>query len=112
MIPDAHFGLIHGNAGVITLADAHRTSFLSSVNESLTAWRLNYELLWEDDDPKTVDWVQEEFDALWHSPFAVKLAEAVVKDIGRLAVRRSASTPGPSVPGSCTTASSPAPPGT
>ena len=86
VIPDAHFGLIHGKAGVITLADGHRSSFLSSVNESLTAWRLNYELLWEDDDPKTVDWVQEEFDALWHSPFAVNLAEAVVQDIGRLAV--------------------------
>jgi hypothetical protein len=87
VIPDAHFGLIHGKAGVITLADGRQTSFLGSVNESLTAWRLNYELLWEDDDPAAVAWVQEEFDALWHSPFAVNLAEAVVQDIGRLAVR-------------------------
>ena len=51
VIPDAHFGLIHGKAGVITLSDGGKTAFLGSVNESLTAWRLNYELLWEDDDP-------------------------------------------------------------
>ena len=87
VIPDAHFGLIHGKAGVITLADGSQTAFLGSVNESLTAWRLNYELLWEDDDPAAVAWVQEEFDTLWHSPFAVDLAEAVVEDIGRLALR-------------------------
>ena len=49
MVPDAHFGLIHGKAGVITLADGRQTAFLGSVNESMTAWRLNYKLLWEDD---------------------------------------------------------------
>ena len=87
VVPDAHFGLIHGKAGVITRADGSRTAFLGSVNESLTAWRLNYELLWEDDSEDAVRWVQEEFDALWHSPFAVDLADAVVQDIGRLAVR-------------------------
>ncbi len=53
----------------------------------MTAWRLNYELLWEDDSEDAVRWVQEEFDALWHSPFAVDLASAVVQDVGRLAVR-------------------------
>lgn len=42
VMPDAMFGLIHGKAGVITLADGRRTAFLGSVNESLTAWRLNY----------------------------------------------------------------------
>ncbi len=73
VVPDAHFGLIHGKAGVITRADGSQTAFLGSVNESLTAWRLNYELLWEDEDPAAVAWVQEEFDALWHSPFAVDL---------------------------------------
>lgn len=71
VLPDAHFGLIHGKAGVITRADGHRTAFLGSVNESRTARRLNYELLWEDDDPQAVDWVQQEFDALWESPFAL-----------------------------------------
>jgi superfamily II DNA or RNA helicase len=87
VMPDALFGLIHGKAGVITLADGRRTAFLGSVNESLTAWRLNYELLWEDDSEDAVRWVQEEFDTLWHSPFAVELSEAVVQDIQRLAAR-------------------------
>lgn len=87
VLPDAHFGLIHGKAGVITLADGHQSAFLGSVNESLTAWRLNYELLWEDESAEAVAWVQEEFDTLWTSPFAVSLAEAVVQDIGRLAER-------------------------
>jgi phosphatidylserine/phosphatidylglycerophosphate/cardiolipin synthase-like enzyme len=87
VLPDAIFGLIHGKAGVMTLADGRRTAFLGSVNESLTAWRLNYELLWEDDSEDAVAWVQDEFDSLWHSPFAVELADAVVQDIKRLAVR-------------------------
>ena len=87
VLPDAHFGLIHGKAGVITRADGSRTAFLGSVNESRTAWRLNYELLWEDDGPDAVDWVQREFDALWQSPFALNLSEAVVKDIERIAAR-------------------------
>jgi hypothetical protein len=87
VMPDELFGLIHGKAGVITLADGRRTAFLGSVNESLTAWRLNYELLWEDDSEDAVLWVQEEFDTLWHSPFAVELSDAVVQDIQRLAAR-------------------------
>jgi phosphatidylserine/phosphatidylglycerophosphate/cardiolipin synthase-like enzyme len=87
VLPDAVFGLIHGKAGVITLADGRRTAFLGSVNESLTAWRLNYELLWEDDSEDAVAWVRDEFDSLWHSPFAVELADAVVQDIKRLTVR-------------------------
>jgi superfamily II DNA or RNA helicase len=87
VMPDARFGLIHGKAGVITLADGRQTAFLGSVNESLTAWTLNYELLWEDDAEDAVRWVQEEFDALSHSPFAVELADAVVQDIKRLAQR-------------------------
>jgi hypothetical protein len=37
VIPDEKFGLIHGKAGVIALADGRRTAFLGSVNESLTA---------------------------------------------------------------------------
>ena len=49
VLPDDVFGLIHGKAGVITLANDHRTAFLGSANESKTALRLNYELVWEDD---------------------------------------------------------------
>lgn len=87
VLPDHAFGLMHGKAGVITLADGSKTSFVGSTNESKSAWKLNYELVWEDTDPETVRWVEEEFEALWSSPFAVPLAEAVVQDIGRLAER-------------------------
>ena len=87
VLPDDVFGLIHGKAGVITLANDHRTAFLGSANESKTALRLNYELVWEDDTPETVAWVQEEFDALWTSPFAVQLADFVVEDLRRLSRR-------------------------
>ena len=88
VLPDEAFGLVHGKAGVITLADGTETAFLGSVNESKSAWRLNYELLWEDPSPAAVAWVREEFEALWRSPLAVPLAEAVVQDIERLSRRR------------------------
>ncbi|HSB80738.1 MAG TPA: phospholipase D-like domain-containing protein [Candidatus Methylomirabilis sp.] len=87
VLPDQHFGLIHGKAGVITLVDGSKTAFLGSVNESSTAWTLNYELLWEDSSPDAVRWVQEEFDALWTHHAAVPLAEFIVKDIARLSRR-------------------------
>ena len=87
VLPDEVFGLIHGKAGVITLEDGRQTSFLGSANESMTAFRLNYELVWEDDSEEAVEWVQEEFDALWSSPFAVPLADFVVADLDRLARR-------------------------
>ena len=87
VLPDDVFGLIHGKAGVITRADGARTAFLGSANESAAAFRLNYELVWEDDAPEAVAWVQEEFDALWSSPFAVPLADFVVRDLDRLSRR-------------------------
>ena len=46
---------IHGKAGVVTLADGRRTAFLGSANESKTAFRLNYELVWEDDSAESVE---------------------------------------------------------
>ena len=52
---------------MITLADGRQYRFLGSANESFSAWKLNYELLWEDDSAEAVAWVQEEFDALWGS---------------------------------------------
>ena len=88
VLPDAAFGLIHGKAGVITLADESQTAFIGSTNESKSAWRLNYELVWEDPSPEAVAWIQEEFDALWGSPHAVDLSQAVIQDIQRLAERR------------------------
>ena len=87
VLPDDAFGLIHGKAGVVTLASGKRTAFLGSANESKTAFRLNYELVWEDDSAESVAWVQAEFDALWQSPFAVPLADFVVQDLDRLSRR-------------------------
>ena len=87
ILPKEKFGLEHGKAGVFTLADGHRTSFLGSVNESFSGWKINYELVWEDDSEDTVKWVQEEFDALWNDPCAVKLADYVISDIKRISER-------------------------
>jgi hypothetical protein len=87
VLPDKAFGLIHGKAGVITLADGSKTCFMGSANESKSAWQINYELIWEDPSPEAVQWVQEEFEPLWGSPYAVPLADFVVEDAGRLSER-------------------------
>ncbi|MGH9967263.1 MAG: phospholipase D-like domain-containing anti-phage protein [Pyrinomonadaceae bacterium] len=87
VLPDKHFGLVHGKAGVITLADGTKTSFLGSVNESKSGWTLNYELLWEDASSEAVAWVQEEFGALWTHHAAVPLSEFIIEDIDRLSRR-------------------------
>ena len=89
VLPDSAFGLIHGKAGVLRYADGTATSFMGSVNESLSAWKLNYELLWEDDSPETIAWVQAEFDALWNDPRAVDLSVCpfIVQDVQRIISR-------------------------
>lgn len=87
VLPRDVFGLIHGKAGVITSADGRQTCFMGSANETYSAWTLNYELVWEDTDPDAIQWVQDEFDALWQHPCAVPLADFVIDDIGRLAQR-------------------------
>ncbi|WP_416666330.1 phospholipase D-like domain-containing protein [Egbenema bharatensis] len=87
VLPRERFGLVHGKAGVITLANGNKTAFMGSTNETFDAWKLHYELVWEDNSPEAVQWVQEEFDALWHHPLAVSLAEFVIDDVGRLSQR-------------------------
>ena len=89
VLPDTAFGLIHGKAGVIRRSDGSATAFMGSVNESLSAWKLNYEILWEDDSPETIAWVQEEFDALWNDPRAVDLAccPFIKQDVQRIISR-------------------------
>jgi hypothetical protein len=87
VVPDERFGLIHGKAGIITMTDGRKTSFIGSSNETSNAWKLNYELVWEDDSPDAVQWVQEEFDSLWRSPYAVDLADFVLQDLERLTRR-------------------------
>ena len=90
VLPNDAFGLIHGKAGVVRRADGTATAFLGSVNESKSAWQLNYELLWEDDDPVTIAWVQEEFDALWNDRRAVDLSccPFIAQDVQRIISRR------------------------
>jgi hypothetical protein len=90
VLPDSAFGLIHGKAGVVRRADGTATAFLGSVNESASAWKVNYELLWEDNDPETIAWVQEEFDALWNDARAVDLAccPFIAQDVKRIIGRR------------------------
>lgn len=88
VLPNDVFGLIHGKAGVITLKDGSKTSFIGSVNESYAGWKLNYEILWEDDSEEGVQWVQEEFDYFWNSPYAVPLSDFIVEDIKRISERK------------------------
>jgi superfamily II DNA or RNA helicase len=91
VLPDKAFGLIHGKAGVITYQDGRRTCFMGSANESLSAWKLNYELVWEDDSAEAVKWVQDEFDALWFHPLATPLSDFIISDIKRLSHRNEVS---------------------
>ena len=90
VLPDTAFGLIHGKAGVVRRADGSAMAFLGSVNESASAWKVNYELLWEDNDPETIAWVQEEFDALWDDARAVDLSccPFIAQDVQRIIGRR------------------------
>jgi Helicase conserved C-terminal domain/SNF2-related domain/PLD-like domain len=88
VLPDQSFGLIHGKAGIIQYPDGRKTSFMGSVNETRNAWKSNYELVWEDDSDEAIQWLQDEFDALWLHPDAVPLCDFVIQDIQRLAKRQ------------------------
>jgi superfamily II DNA/RNA helicase len=87
VLPDEAFGLIHGKVGIIQYNDGSQTCFMGSTNESLSAWKLNYELVWEDDSIEAIKWAQDEFDALWFHPLAISLSDFVINDIKRLAHR-------------------------
>lgn len=76
---------LHGKAGVIERADGSKTSFMGSINESKSAFADNYEILWEDPSPEAVQWVDEEFDALWAESYA--LPDAIIEEIERIAKR-------------------------
>jgi superfamily II DNA or RNA helicase len=76
---------IHGKAGVIEAADGSKTCFMGSINETKSAFAHNYEILWEDKSPDGVEWVEEEFDALWQD--AYPLPDAIIEEIKRVADR-------------------------
>jgi len=80
---------LHGKAGSITYADGSRASFIGSVNETKSAFASNYELVWQDDDAASADWVEQEFWALWED--GVPLPETILSEIGRVAQRREVS---------------------
>lgn len=76
---------VHGKAGVVEGADGIKTSFLGSVNETKNAFADYYELLWEDPSAEGVQWVEEEFDALWKE--AIPLPDVIIEEIGRIGQR-------------------------
>jgi hypothetical protein len=58
---------VHGKAGVITLADGRRLGFMGSMNETRSGWQRHYEILWEDESPEGVAWIEAEFEFLWQA---------------------------------------------
>ncbi|WP_322513636.1 phospholipase D-like domain-containing anti-phage protein [Chloroflexus sp.] len=76
---------LHGKAGVIEYPDGRKTCFIGSANESRTAFAGNYEIVWEDRSPEGVQWVEEEFAALWAE--GVALPDLIVEQIRRIAER-------------------------
>lgn len=77
---------LHGKAGSIHYQDGSRKSFVGSVNESKSAFAHNYELVWQDDEADSADWVEQEFWALWQD--GIPLPEAIIAEINRVATRR------------------------
>jgi SNF2 family DNA or RNA helicase len=84
--PDDICGFVHGKAGVITLADGRRLGFIGSMNETRSGWQRHYEILWEDESPEGVAWIEEEFDFLWNA--AKPLPQAVIREVHRRSYRR------------------------
>lgn len=76
---------IHGKAGVIQAADGSKTCFLGSINETKSAFAQNYEILWEDESPEGVAWVEDEFESLWAE--AYPLPDSIIEEIQRVAQR-------------------------
>lgn len=82
---DGNNVFVHGKAGVITQADGRRYSFVGSVNDSASALRHAYEILWGDDDPAAADWVQAEFEHFWRQ--GIDLPDAVIRHVAAMANR-------------------------
>ena len=83
--PDSVCGFVHGKAGVIKRADGRKVGFIGSMNETRSGWQHHYEILWEDDSPEGIAWIEAEFDYLWNA--AKPLPEAVFKEVRRRSLR-------------------------
>lgn len=79
--PDSVCGFVHGKAGVIEKADGRKLGFIGSMNETRHGWQQHYEILWEDDSPEGVAWIEAEFEYLWNA--ARPLPEAVCREVRR-----------------------------
>ena len=84
--PDSVCGFLHGKAGVIELADGRKLGFIGSMNETRSGWQRHYEILWEDDSPEGVAWIEAEFEFLWNA--AKPLPNAVIREVRRRGYRR------------------------
>lgn len=84
--PDSICGFLHGKAGVIELADGRKLGFIGSMNETSSGWQRHYEILWEDDSPEGVSWIEQEFEYLWNA--ARPLPDAVIREVRRRGYRR------------------------
>jgi superfamily II DNA or RNA helicase len=82
---DAENVFVHGKAGVIEHEDGRVYSFAGSVNDSATALRHAYEILWGDNDPAAALWVREEFEHFWTQ--GIDLPDAVIKHVAAMANR-------------------------
>ncbi|MBK1718769.1 phospholipase D-like domain-containing anti-phage protein [Thiocystis violacea] len=79
--PDSLCGFLHGKAGVIERSDGRKLGFIGSMNETRHGWQRHYEILWEDDSPEGVAWIEAEFAFLWNA--AKPLPEAVCREVRR-----------------------------
>lgn len=86
VVPRTIAPFLHGKAGIIESRDGRKLSFLGSMNETREGWNENYELLWQDDSPEAVEWVQAEFDFLWAQ--GIDLPQVVIEEIERTANRQ------------------------
>lgn len=84
--PDSICGFVHGKAGVIELADGRKLGFIGSMNETRSGWQRHYEILWKDESPEGVAWIEEEFEFLWNA--ARPLPQVVIREVHRRGYRR------------------------
>ncbi len=87
--PDSACGFVHGKAGVIDLANGRKLGFIGSMNETSSGWQSHYEILWSDDAPEGVAWIEAEFEFLWNA--AKPLPDAVCREITRRSHRHEVS---------------------
>lgn len=94
--PSNNCGFVHGKAGIIDLADGRKIGFIGSMNETSSGWRHHYEILWADETPEGVAWIEAEFDYLWKN--SAMLPDAVTTEIRRRTKRHEVTLPDIEIP--------------